>query len=141
MTKLKLLFLQPQTIIRTLETRLIDGRIYCKLERDEFSVIRGQTFDLRNQQHHLLVAGGLFVNADSVSIHTSTARNVSNGKYWLANRLPEDPIYDGCGTTKLCFGIPNDCYINRNCNLLATVYDNNGNFEFELLGMGKLKNA
>lgn len=85
------------------------------------------------------MAGSLFFNNDSISIHTPLHRNVSIEKYWLTNQSPEDPIYDGCGTAKLCFGIPNQCYNQRNCNLLTTVYDNNGIFEFELLGMGKLK--
>jgi hypothetical protein len=68
-------------------------------------------------------------------------RAVSADRLWLAGAPqapPEDPIYNGCGTTKLCFGIPNDCALTRNCNMLATVYDNNGNFEFELLGAGEL---
>jgi hypothetical protein len=50
---------------------------------------------------------------------------------------PDDPIYDGCGTTKLCFGVPNLCASTRSCRMLATVLFNDGNFEFELLGQGK----
>lgn len=124
-----------------LEYRIINNRIYCKLERDQISEVQGQTFNLRTQQFHLLVAGGLFFNMESVQFHTPNSRNVTMERYWLTNRPeqpPEDPIYDGCGTDKLCFGIPNQCYLNRNCDMLATVYDNNGNFEFELLGKGEL---
>lgn len=50
---------------------------------------------------------------------------------------PDDPIYDGCGTTKLCFGIPNLCPSTRNCRMLATVFYNDGEFEFELLGQSE----
>lgn len=50
---------------------------------------------------------------------------------------PDDTIYDGCSTTKLCFGIPNLCPSTRNCRMLATVFYNDGEFEFELLGQSE----
>lgn len=144
-----------------LEARFINGRIYCKLERDTVSVIRGQTFDLRNEQHHLLIAGSPNLEINSVGLHDFLNRAISGERVWLAGepdittttttlqpetttlkpeittpttQAPDDPIYNGCGTTKLCFGIPNLCPSTRNCRMLATVFYNNGDFEFELYG-------
>lgn len=95
------------------------------------------TFDLVNDQHHLLLAGGPTLAVNSVLGHT--IRGVTTDRFWLKEPTPDLPIYIGCGTTKLCFGIPSGCILTQNCNMLATVYDNNGDFEFELLGKGKLK--
>lgn len=57
--------------------------------------------------------------------------------------MPNDlhNIYEGCGEFKLCFGLPNGCVMSRNCNMLTAVLDNDGNFEFELLGVRKLANG
>lgn len=145
--------LQPQGIVRLLEYRIIDNRIYCKLERDTFSEVLGQPFDLRSEPHHLLLAGGLFFDADSISFHLPNSRNSTMERVWLTTapgvtppetttttttQSPEDPIYDGCGTRKLCFGIPNLCFNTRNCRMLATVfYNDDEEFEFELLGQCK----
>lgn len=48
----------PQNIIRQIEGSLVDGTIYCKVERSAVSTVRGQDFDLINQRFHLLVASG-----------------------------------------------------------------------------------
>jgi hypothetical protein len=141
---LELIYFQPQSIIRLLESRFIDGRIYCRIERDPVSVVNGFTFDLVNEQHHLLLAGGTALNQDSVGPHFSN-RGVTTDQYWLGDppstTLPPpedlDWIYDGCGDTKVCFGVPDNCVEQRNCSLFGGVTDNFGNFEFELLGTSK----
>lgn len=129
---------------------LIEGRIYCRVERDPVSVVHGNTIDLVNQQHYLLLSGGETIFADSVGPHNGN-RGHSDRQYWLTGAdittttttepppitPPEDPIYVGCDDTKLCFGIPINCISTQNCNLLATIYYNGGDFEFELLSMRK----
>ncbi|KAL7042708.1 hypothetical protein ACKWTF_001253 [Chironomus riparius] len=42
-------------------------------------------------------------------------------------------IYDGCGDTKVCFGVPDNCYLGRMCDILGAVSYDNHNFTFELL--------
>lgn len=135
---------QSQNIIRLLEARSIDGRIYCRIERDAISIVNGQVFNLETQNFYLLLAGGPFATVNSVGTH-GINRGVSSDRYWLVDQdettttenPTEDPIYDGCGTTKLCFGIPSNCVSTRNCDLLSTVFNNGGNFEFELLSASK----
>lgn len=93
---------------------------------------------------------------DSVGPHFAN-RGSSDRQYWLTGEEitttttttttepppvippPQDPIYVGCDTTKLCFGIPENCVSSQNCNLLATVFNNEGDFEFELLSLRKKK--
>lgn len=75
-----------------------------------------------------------------VGFHTD--RGVTNDRFWLGDEpvttTPPpgdfDWIYEGCNDTKVCIGIPNDCIIQRECQLFGSVFDNNGDFEFELLG-------
>ena len=50
-----------------------------------------------------------------------------------------EAIYDGCGDTKVCFGIPPNCYSDKSCQILGAVTFDNHNFTFELLAQGKEK--
>ncbi|XP_070495050.1 putative ferric-chelate reductase 1 homolog [Chironomus tepperi] len=47
--------------------------------------------------------------------------------------VPSYDVYQGCGITKTCFGIPSFCVPNRNCAMLAAVTYDNPDFTFELL--------
>lgn len=98
--------------------------------------MNGILFDLVNEPFYLLLAGGPNVNSDSVGFHNSD-RGVTGERFWLGDPPSDyDFIYNGCGSVKLCFGMPEGCVASRNCDLVSTVYDNNGDFEFELLGIG-----
>lgn len=70
-----LISLQQQNIIRKLEATSIDGRIYCKLERDTFSEVRGEGFHLEDQKHYLLIAGGVETFALSVGPHLDRGKS------------------------------------------------------------------
>ena len=48
-----------------------------------------------------------------------------------------DSFYDGCGDTKVCFGVPDNCYSDRSCEMFGAVTYDNHNFTFELLAQGK----
>lgn len=63
--------------------RFIDGRIYCKLQRDTMSTIMGEPFDLENDEFFLLIAGSVFLNPNSVGIHLGGDRAVSGNRYRL----------------------------------------------------------
>jgi hypothetical protein len=49
---------------------LIDGRIYCRVERNDFNV-EVMEFDLLNTKHYLLMASGTETSEDTVGLHTS----------------------------------------------------------------------
>ncbi|XP_059610036.1 putative ferric-chelate reductase 1 homolog isoform X2 [Phlebotomus argentipes] len=46
--------------------------------------------------------------------------------------LSTDTIYDGCGTTKSCFGFPDNCLSARQCQVITTVTARGERFYFEL---------
>lgn len=143
-----------QTIIELLQTRFIDGRIYCRIQRETVTVVNEKIFDLENDDHYLLIASGTQLREDSVGVH-GPYRGATVERISLNNPLsPTEPpitppatpptpptdgsIYDGCDTLKLCFGFPSSCISPRNCQLLTTIKKINEEFfEFEMLSMCK----
>jgi hypothetical protein len=123
-----------QDVIQLLETRMIDDRIYCKVRRIPYSVVNGHVMDLVNERHHLLIAGGDALTQNGVAPHGPGNRLSTTERLWLSKS-----IYDGCGSSKVCFGIPNGCVNERSCGLFGAVIYENGNFDFELLSMRKMK--
>lgn len=121
-----------QTIISLLESRFIDGRIYCRIRRDAFSIINYQIFDLEGDKHYIMLASGGTLREDSVGPHGAN-RGVTQERIWLRN----DDVYAGCGAKKVCFGIPSGCINTRDCNAFGAVMKIEGNFIFELLSMRK----
>lgn len=43
-----------------------------------------------------------------------------------------DPIYDGCGETKTCFGFPDNCVNSKSCRAITAVTVRGERYEFEL---------
>lgn len=43
-----------------------------------------------------------------------------------------DPIYDGCGITKTCFGLPSDCVEQQSCEAVVTAVAIDNRYQFEL---------
>lgn len=133
-----------QTIITLVGSRFIDGRIYCQIQRETVSIVSNQIFDLENDKHHILLASGIALREDSVGPHYAN-RGVTQEKISLVNPTPTPPelppndeIYEGCGTEKLCFGFPGGCISTRNCHLLTTIVRVNTEFyEFEMLSLRK----
>jgi hypothetical protein len=139
-------YFQDQSIIQLLEIHQIEGRIYCRLRRDAFSIVNGKNFDLVNDQHYLLLAGGTSIFVSQIGPHLPNQdRGVSEEMYWLADPSlttqspPEDTdfIYEGCNDFKICFGKPLGCLETRDCDLFGAVTYENNEFEFELLSSGK----
>ncbi|XP_068624123.1 putative ferric-chelate reductase 1 homolog [Battus philenor] len=61
----------PQEIVQLLESSIIDGKLYCKFNRDAVSVVKGQTFDLANQKFNLMVVSGdSMKDPDRVGFHS-----------------------------------------------------------------------
>lgn len=146
-----------QTIISPIESRLIDGRIYCKVKRDTVSIVNDELFDLYEDQFYLLLASGVQLREDSVGSHganravttqrfslipsekpTTTSEATTETTTTTTSAPGDGSIYDGCGETKLCFGMPDECVEAQNCNLLTTTVQINEHFfEFEMLSMSK----
>ena len=61
-------------------TRLENNRIYCKLERDSFSVVREKIFDLENETYYLMIAGGLLATPNGVSSHVIGGNHAISGR-------------------------------------------------------------
>ncbi|XP_015598085.1 putative ferric-chelate reductase 1 homolog isoform X2 [Cephus cinctus] len=50
--------------------------------------------------------------------------------------VAENPLYDGCGTTKNCFGAPDGCVEEKNCDAIVTVLVRGERYLFELQAQG-----
>lgn len=59
----------PQNNARLLESSVVDGIIYCKVQRDVVTQVRGKSFNLLNNKYHLLVASGTGLKENSVGYH------------------------------------------------------------------------
>ncbi|XP_017094126.2 putative ferric-chelate reductase 1 homolog [Drosophila bipectinata] len=58
-----------QNSARLLDASLVDGVIYCRVQRDAQTTVQGRSFDLRNGKYHLLVACGISLKENSVGYH------------------------------------------------------------------------
>ncbi|KAJ2944971.1 hypothetical protein O0L34_g1868 [Tuta absoluta] len=52
---------------------------------------------------------------------------------------PKDIIYEGCGDTKLCFGVPTNCVPSGNCKAIVAVFVAGDEYTFEMQGTGNPK--
>uniref|UniRef100_A0A2M4A6W7 Putative domon domain of stromal cell-derived receptor 2 n=1 Tax=Anopheles triannulatus TaxID=58253 RepID=A0A2M4A6W7_9DIPT len=77
----------PQNIFSVVEKSYNDGTIYCKVERDAVSTVKGQKFDLVNEKFHLLLASGSSVESTNVNYH-DIGRHVSGSPQSLAEVGP-----------------------------------------------------
>ncbi|XP_049298973.1 putative ferric-chelate reductase 1 homolog isoform X2 [Anopheles funestus] len=77
----------PQNIFQVMEKSYNDGVIYCKLERDAVSMVKGKKFDLVNDKFHLLIAAGSSVESTNVNYH-DIGRHVSGSPQSLAEVGP-----------------------------------------------------
>ncbi|XP_058125486.1 putative ferric-chelate reductase 1 homolog isoform X1 [Anopheles ziemanni] len=77
----------PQNIFQVLEKSYNDGTIYCKLERNAVSTVKGQKFDLMSDKFHLLLAAGSSVESTNVNYH-DIGRHVSGTPQSLAEVGP-----------------------------------------------------
>lgn len=50
-----------------------------------------------------------------------------------------DDIYDGCETTKNCFGLPDFCVATQSCDFVATFHALNGRMQFEMKSLPSRK--
>lgn len=63
------------------------------------------------------------LDSDAVGYH-DVFYTSSKSRRSLSEVLPEfepDSFYDGCSSTKTCFGVPDGCIEKQNCNAVASV--------------------
>lgn len=128
-------------MINLIDIRVVDARIYCKVEKDPISIIHGVTHDLKNDAYFLMLASGPNVLETTILNHGPIFRGTSAEAMHLIPRIPDEPnIFDGCGETKVCFGIPNLCFRTGNCDQFVGVTFNKETdvFTFEMRSMGDL---
>lgn len=64
--------------------------------------------------------------------------NIKNFFFNIFQPLQSDPIYEGCGSVKTCFGLPDNCVNDQSCRIITAVTVKGDRFEFEVQsGFGK----
>uniref|UniRef100_A0A336L231 CSON001896 protein n=1 Tax=Culicoides sonorensis TaxID=179676 RepID=A0A336L231_CULSO len=84
----------PQSIVRLLDSSYTNNQIYCRVERDTVSTVRGKNFDLIRNRYNVLVASGSSNKDNSVGYHdigrdsTSEARALAEvSNFGAASKL------------------------------------------------------
>ncbi|CAH0382734.1 unnamed protein product [Bemisia tabaci] len=121
-----------------------DGAIACSLVlSSQFSALDSETFrpiqfDLDNNEYHALLAAGSALKQNTVGFH-DVAYVSSPEKKVLSNYrkvIKRDEIFDGCGATKNCFGIPQGCIELQSCTAVATFMVQGTRYIFEMKANG-----
>jgi len=53
----------------------------------------------------------------------------------LQHTDPEDPIFEGCNSTKACFGLPEGCVQSQKCSLIVAYKPDRLDYHFEMKGL------
>lgn len=75
--------------------------------------------------------------------HSYASPSAADPEYAINPLVPQPKIdnfpspYEGCGSTKTCFGYPNNCITSQNCEMFAGVFVENERFVFELFATRK----
>ena len=113
----------PSAGLMTKSNEYSDMVLKCTFTRDTETVITTPgsgtefTFNLKNDSFFILLAYGP-MSGDSINYHTE--KSISSEKINLFNPISIDDDYDGCGTTKGCFGLPGDCLGTQDCKALVS---------------------
>ena len=101
-----------------------NGILKCTFTRETETVVTPPesdsdfTFNLMNDSFYILLAYGP-MSGDALSYHTS--RSITPEKINLFDPInSEENEYENCGTTKGCFGLPENCVASENCKFLAS---------------------
>nr|CAD7602023.1 unnamed protein product [Timema genevievae] len=79
--------------------------------------------------------------AQSTGISTTRAPKTSTVPAYIPEievkaAATDDPIYSGCGSTKSCFGAPDQCLDTKSCTAVTTVQVEGDRYTFEVKGRG-----
>ena len=73
--------------------------------------------------------------SSTTTLPTTTARTEAPRREIVTNGAltdPEDKIFEGCDSTKACFGIPSGCVEKKACSLILTYKPDKLDFNFEM---------
>lgn len=68
LSTLILSILQRQSGINLLNGTYVDGTLYCRFIREVKTVVEGKTFDLLNDQYHILLSAGSSLKGKFIGI-------------------------------------------------------------------------
>ncbi|KAK2708879.1 hypothetical protein QYM36_014491, partial [Artemia franciscana] len=151
-----------QVGLQLLDSKLLDGYMYCKFRRDALHMNNGAEFDLTKPWYILLASStaaadnvlshyGYFADhTDEPVVFGDTGTSTDSAtESTIISTLPNEStisptvtqpqlleVYNDCGTQKGCFGIPKKCETDKSCDVLMT--HRKGGFdgyEFEVLGV------
>ena len=119
----------------TLESAILTCTFYLQASFDIVLKDSTFTYDLNNKEYNILMARGPTAN-DVIGPHTEKA-NVTSEAISLANfnNFYGNDIYNGCGSNKGCFGMPQNCLDTQDCKVLVSyVMDENSDVVFTMVG-------
>lgn len=116
-----------------MESCQLNGIIYCRVERDAVHSVREKEFNMLSTKYHVMVATGRTITEYGITRH-DIGRFVTPDQYNMTHLEDGfvDDIYNGCETTKNCFGLPDLCVSTKSCGFVATFYALNGKMQFEM---------
>lgn len=121
----------PQNIISLLGASLVNGLIYCKLERQAVTTVLDVVFDLPNENYYFLLAVGSSLSNTFMLHHD--LRVASTQPLKIFERPADNSIYVGCGSQKICFGMPANCVDQRSCvSVVTATIDFDDRYVFEM---------
>lgn len=89
---------QDQNIAQLITSRIVDGSIYCEVERPANVKISNIDFDMTEEKFYLLLASGTGLNADSIAYHDLVYVHT---KYATLFEEGKGDIFEGAGNSKV----------------------------------------
>ena len=107
---------------------LQDGNLlFCSFERSAVMTIQNPedesesfTYDLNGGDLHFVMATGPLTDTGELSYHDVRVGTPDEVVFTDFNEFV-DPFYIGCGVTKDCFGLPEDCWLTSDCDIVVSV--------------------
>ncbi|KAJ6643374.1 putative ferric-chelate reductase 1 like, partial [Pseudolycoriella hygida] len=125
-----------QNVNQLLDSSFVNGTLYCKYERNAFGTESAIDVDLMSQNFRILVSSGTSVSNTAPSYNNRMASGVSTAYNKplekVEARNADLSIYNGCGVSKTCFGMPANCVASQTCESVVTATSIGNRFEFEL---------
>lgn len=119
-----------------MESCHLNGIIYCRIERDAVHTVKEKVFNMLTNKYHVMVATGRTVKETSITKH-DIGKFVTQMQYNMTDLDDKyaDDIYDGCDTTKNCFGVPSTCVQSKSCDFVSSFRAIDGKMIFEMKSM------
>ncbi|KAG5668133.1 hypothetical protein PVAND_016085 [Polypedilum vanderplanki] len=140
----------PQDKAKLVNAYIKDNQIFCRVELESDIKFDIYTFNLLKNNYHVMVVSGDTQEGNQLGYHvikvvsdekikfselkddnkTQLKSNTQNKI--TAEKKNDDEIYHGCGVSKTCFGMPNNCVENNDCMSFGSITKIDGKFIFEM---------